>query len=108
MALIAYQPNPQDRSKVIENVSKDTEIPKEQIYKLLGVYIGLLKLFMETSDAEFINRLKELGFPPEFIERLPLVGNRDEVIINLRKNVNDSFRKLSSLKWKIDISLSNR
>ncbi|XP_056646769.1 uncharacterized protein LOC130451639 isoform X3 [Diorhabda sublineata] len=35
-------------------------------------------------------------------------GNREEIILNLQKNYSKDFGKLSSLKWRIDISLSQR
>ncbi|KAJ8936450.1 hypothetical protein NQ314_012312 [Rhamnusium bicolor] len=107
MALIANQPTAQDRSKILANFSNDSSIPKEQIYEVLGVYITLVRFFLETSDNEFNSRLLEIGFTSEFIENLPFIGNRDEIVNNLLHNFNTDFGKLSSLKWKIDISLSN-
>lgn len=108
MALIAYQPSAQDRSKLVDVFSTDANISKEQIYKVLGAYIVLLKLFLENSDTEFSNRLKEMGFSSEFIDNFPLLGNREEIITNLRSNFGSDFGKMSTLNWKIDISLTNR
>ncbi|KAJ8955348.1 hypothetical protein NQ318_003442 [Aromia moschata] len=107
MALVAYQPTAQDRSKLIENFFNDTGIPKEQIYEILGVYIGLIRFFLETSNNEFNARLLEIGFTPEFVEKLPFATNREEIVSNLSKNFNSDFAKLTSLKWKVDISLGN-
>ncbi|XP_057672900.1 uncharacterized protein LOC130904252 [Diorhabda carinulata] len=106
LAFSTYLPTTQDRSKSIDNFSRDTGIAREDIYEVLGIYIILLKTFLQSSDNEFQERLVELGFSSDFIENLPFIGNREEIILNLQKNYSKDFGKLSSLKWRIDISLS--
>ncbi|XP_018565639.1 COMM domain-containing protein 5-like [Anoplophora glabripennis] len=107
MALVANQPTAQDRSKIIENLSNDSNIPKDRIYEVLGIYIGLIRCFLETSDNEFNAKLLEIGFTPDFVQQLPFIGHREEIVKNLTNNFDVDFGKLSSLKWKIDISLSS-
>lgn len=106
VALVGNQPTAQDRSKVIENLSNDSSISKAQIYEVLGVYIGLIRLFLETSDNEFNVKLLEIGFSSDFVQQLPFIGNREEIVKNITSNFDVDFGKLSTLKWKIDISLS--
>ncbi|KAJ8985866.1 hypothetical protein NQ317_006240 [Molorchus minor] len=107
MALVASQPNAHDKSRIIESFSNDSNIPKQQIYEVLGVYIAIVHLFLESNDNDFNTRLLEIGFTPEFVEKLPFIGNRDEIVKNLLNNFNTDYAKLASLKWKLDISLSN-
>lgn len=106
VALVANQPTVQDRSKIIENLSNDSNISKEQIYEVLGVYIGLIRLFLGTSDNEFNTKLLEIGFSSDFVQQLPLIGHREEIVKNLINNFDVDFGKLLTFKWKIDVSLS--
>lgn len=106
MALVANQPTPQDRSKILLNLSNESSLPRDQIYEVLGVYIRLIRFFLETSDNELNTKLLEIGFTPDFVQQLPFIGHREEIVKNLTNNFDVDFGKLSSLKWKIDISLS--
>ncbi|KAJ8923587.1 hypothetical protein NQ315_010166 [Exocentrus adspersus] len=106
VALVAFQPTAQDRSKIIENLANDRGISKDQLCQVIGVYISLVRLFLQTSDNEFSTRLSEIGFTSDFVQQLPFIGHRDEILNNLTNGFDADFGKLSTLKWKIDISLS--
>lgn len=106
MALSSYLPTTQDRSKAIENLSRDCNVPKENIYDILGVYITILGMFLQSNDNEYSEKMIEIGFTKEFLEQLSFLGHRQEIIGNLQNSFNT--QKLGSLKWRIDISLGNR
>ncbi|XP_072402288.1 COMM domain-containing protein 5 [Diabrotica undecimpunctata] len=103
----SYLLTEQERSKTVLNLSRDINIPKENLEEILGVYLMFVTLFLRFEDNEFVERLTEIGFSPEFIENLPLIGNRDSIIENLRRSYTENFGKLSLFRWRIDISLSN-
>ncbi|XP_023024347.2 COMM domain-containing protein 5 [Leptinotarsa decemlineata] len=106
MALLAHKPTDQDHSELIKNFSKETDMPKEQIYNILGVYIALIKLFLEINESDFNQKLLEFGFTTDFLQKLPFFKNPNGIIDNLMDNHTD-FGKMSLFKWRIDISLSN-
>ncbi|KAG5886352.1 hypothetical protein JTB14_000454 [Gonioctena quinquepunctata] len=83
LALRAFSSPAQDNSSIIANFSREANLPKEEIYTILGAYIALIKVFLENSD------------------------NEDEITTNLINSHNTDFGKLLILKWRIDISLSN-
>lgn len=108
MALSINQSPSQDRLKVIEKISNDFNLPKEIIVDLLGLYLAIIRAFMESTDKEFNAKLLELGFSNDFVDELPLVNNRTKVIDTILSSRRGEFNKLVSLKWRIDISLTNR
>ncbi|CAG9816773.1 unnamed protein product [Phaedon cochleariae] len=107
MALLSFSPTGQDHAKFIDDFSKVSNIPKEHIYEVLGVYIGIIRLLMENNDAEFSHKLTEIGFSNDFLGKLSFTENREEIVNNLMTKKTTDFGKLSSIKWRIDISLSN-
>ena len=94
--------------KVIDKISSDHNIPKHKVLELLGIYLAIVQLFVESSDKEFNARLIELGFSNEFVADLPLVSNRSKVVETILNARRGEFCKLVSLKWRIDISLTHR
>lgn len=108
MALSINQSPTLDRLKILEKISNDHHVPKDKLIEVLGIYLAIIRLFLETTDKEFNAKLIELGFSNEFVEELPLVSNRTKVIDNIVNSRRGEFKKLVSLKWRIDISLTNR
>lgn len=96
-----------DRSKLIEKFSNDSGIPREHVYEILSVYIAIVRLFLEVNVKEFCSKLYNTGFTTDFVEHLPLVNNRKEVIENFLQ-CESSLSKIDSLKWRIDVSLGHR
>lgn len=96
-----------DRSKLIKKFSNDSGIPKEHIYEILSVYIAIVRLFLEANDKEFNNKLHNIGFTTDFIENLPLISNRKEIVDNFQQ-IESNLNKAESIKWRIDVSLGNR
>ncbi|EFA11877.1 COMM domain-containing protein 5-like Protein [Tribolium castaneum] len=107
VALSINQSPTQDRLKVIEKISNDFDLPKEKTIEILGVYLAIIRTFVASTDKEFNAKLKELGFSNEFIEELPLINNRTKVMDTILSSRRGEFNKLVSLKWRIDISLTN-
>ncbi|CAG9762339.1 unnamed protein product [Ceutorhynchus assimilis] len=107
MALASMQPTPQPLLKPLEKLSLEKNIPKEQLYDLLSIYIAIIKQFIRTSDKDFISNLVEIGFPNEFVEGLPFVNNRKELVDTFFAPHYAFFQNVSSIKWRIDISLFN-
>ncbi|CAG9855089.1 unnamed protein product [Phyllotreta striolata] len=107
LAISSYLPTAQDRSKAIDVISRDANVPKEHVYEVLGVYISLLEIFLQGSDNEYNEKLAELGFTAGFLEQLPFLGNREEIINNLQKSYTMDFGRLNLLKWRIDVSLDH-
>jgi hypothetical protein len=107
VALSINQSPTLDRLKILEKISNDHHVPKDKLIEVLGIYLAIIRLFLETTDKEFNAKLIELGFSNEFVEELPLVSNRTKVIDNIVNSRRGEFKKLVSLKWRIDISLTN-
>lgn len=107
VALLAWQSPTKNCHHVIENVSKDVGISKNETYVIIGAYIEIVKLFLQSS-SEFNSRLTEIGFSTDFITNLSLAENQHELLSNLKRHSINNFSKISILKWKIDISLIDR
>lgn len=107
-ALLAWQSPTKKNHHIVSNLSKDVGLTIGQTYEIIGVLIGIIKLFLQNSPSDYNARLTELGFPPNFISNLSLEDNRKELISNLRRHSINNFNKLSALKWRIDISLMDR
>lgn len=108
MALLAVSAAKNDYSDLIENFSKQTDISEEQLYAVLGTYISIIRLSLRNNSTEFVNKLLDIGFPIEFIKSLPFIDRQDDIINNIRKSYDKDFLRVSTLKWRIDISLGNR
>ncbi|XP_060537366.1 uncharacterized protein LOC132708802 [Cylas formicarius] len=107
MALACLQPQPQDLSKVIEKFSKEKNIEKHEISEVLSIYIAILKVFVNSNDKDFIQQLLEVGFTNKFLEDLPLVSNRQELVDTYFMPSYEHFQNVDTIKWRIDISLHN-
>ncbi|XP_066158900.1 COMM domain-containing protein 5 [Euwallacea fornicatus] len=105
LALASLQPSPQNVSKAIEKLSTEKNIAKEDLYEILSVYVEILRLFIHTSDKDFINNLLEWGFSNDFVEKLTFLNNRKELIDTFLAPHYGYFQNVSSIKWRIDISL---
>ncbi|XP_019873454.1 COMM domain-containing protein 5 [Aethina tumida] len=107
LALAIQQSPNQDRTKIIDKICHEFNIPKETLHCILAVYLSLIRFFLEVNDKEYNSRLLELGFTENFVESLPLISNREDVVNKIQFATHTDFGKLSYLKWRIDISLVN-
>ncbi|RZC38355.1 COMM domain-containing protein 5, partial [Asbolus verrucosus] len=107
VALSLIQSSVQERLKVIEKISNDYNISKEKITQVLEIYLAIIRIFIESTDKEFNMKLIDLGFSSDFVEDLPLSSNRTKIVDTILNSRRGEFNKLVSLKWRIDISLSN-
>lgn len=105
---MAWQSPEKNCYHVVDNITKDAGLSIEQTYEIIGVYIGIIKLFLHNNYNNFNTKLLEIGFSPDFISNLSLLENQKELISNLRRFSSNNFYKLSIFKWKIDISLLDR
>lgn len=108
VALASLQPQRQNLIKPIEKLATEKKIPLENLYDILSVYIGIVKLFVHSTDKDFVASLTDLGFPNDFVASLPFVDNRKELEDTFFVPNYDTFRNVASIKWRIDISLLNR
>ncbi|XP_044765509.1 uncharacterized protein LOC123321798 [Coccinella septempunctata] len=97
----------QERWKVLNKVSQEFNIEKSKLVEIISAYVEIVKLFLITSDKEFNGLMGQFGFSPVFINQLPLIPNRKEVESTIGKTHNIKRGNLKSLKWRIDLSLSN-
>lgn len=102
------QPKPQDLFKPLDKLATEKNIAKDQLYELLSVYIAVIKLFIHSTDKDFVSTLVELGFSNEFVDNLPFMNNRKELVETFFEPHYDYFQNVSSIKWRIDISLLHR
>lgn len=105
---MAWQPPGKNCHHIVENITKDVGLSKEQTYEIIGIYIAIVKSFLHNSYNNFNTKLLEAGFSQDFISNLGLLENQKELISNLRHHSSNNFYKLSIFKWKIDISLMDR
>ncbi|ENN74221.1 hypothetical protein HUJ04_012685 [Dendroctonus ponderosae] len=107
LALASLQPQRQNLIKPIEKLAIERNIPMENLYEILSVYIGIIRLFVHSTDKDFVATLTDLGFQNDFMASLPFVDNRKELEDTFFVPNYDNFRNVSSMKWRIDISLLN-
>lgn len=108
VALAALQPNPQNLSRLLDKFSSEKNIPKEELYEVVGVYMAVIKYFIHTTDKDFASNLVEFGFPAEFVNNLSFVNNRKALVNNYLSPHYDYFYNVDSIKWRIDMSLLSR
>lgn len=108
VALAALQPNPQNLSRLLDKFSIEKNIPKEELYEVVGVYMAVIKYFIHTTDKDFASNLVEFGFPTEFVNNLSFVNNRKALVNNYLAPHYDFFYNIDSIKWRIDMSLLSR
>lgn len=90
----------------LQNVSFEGLSIDANIYDLIGLYIQVIKWFVQYKQDEFYHLLTEEGFTQNFIENFPIKYEQKEVLL---KNVYTEFiGNVKSLIWRIDISLSNK
>ncbi|CAH0562002.1 unnamed protein product [Brassicogethes aeneus] len=107
LALAIEQFPNQNRTKNLTKICNESDVSKENILNVLGVYLLIVRLFLSTNDKEFNSRLLEIGFTDNFIETLPLISNREDVMKNLQLSTYSDYTNFTYLKWRIDISLIN-
>lgn len=84
--------------------SNEQELSEVEIYDLIGLYIKIIKWFTQCNKEEFMEKLVEMGFTNSFVEKFPLkYENRMQI-----QNNAYFYNNIESLKWRIDISLSNK
>lgn len=86
------------------NLNEDKNLQDVDIYDLIGLYIKIIKWFVQYNKEEFSDKLLGLGFSGNFVEKFPLkYENKHQIENNMQLSNN-----IQSLKWRIDISLSNK
>lgn len=108
VALLGWQSSSKNCHHIVENITRDVGLSKDQTFEIIGVYISIVKLFLQHNYSEFSSKLLEIGFSTNFISKLSLADNHKELVSNLRRHTSNNFNKLSIIKWKIDISLMDR
>lgn len=108
VALLGWQSPAKNCYHITKNISQDIGLSIEQTYEVVGIYIEIVKLFLQNSFNDFNIKLMDLGFSSDFISKLSLLEHQKDLISNLRRHSVSNFNKLSILKWKIDISLTDR
>nr|CAH7763066.1 unnamed protein product [Callosobruchus chinensis] len=107
LAILAHQTRYSRQSNAIDHVSEELNITQEQLYRAIGVYIYLIKIFLAYKDKEFVSSLLEMGFTMSDIQELPFINNKEQ-ILNTQKNIYMfNSEKIRNMKWRIDISLFN-
>ncbi|XP_030748256.1 COMM domain-containing protein 5-like [Sitophilus oryzae] len=107
LALAALQPDTPDLSRSLSKLEADGHLSCEQLLEVLSLYIHLLKEFCNNKEKDFVDTLLEEGFPNNFVSNLPFLNNQTEIIRKYFSASYNTFENVSSIKWRIDISLLN-
>lgn len=56
----------------VAKISEKSEISASDLLDLIGLYISVIKVFMETDEQQFHDTMTAVGFSGRFIEKFPL------------------------------------
>ncbi|XP_050314614.1 uncharacterized protein LOC126749045 [Anthonomus grandis grandis] len=107
LALACIQPKQQDLLKPLEKLASETKISKDQLYEILSSYTAIIRHFIHTDQRDFVSNMVEIGYPSEFVERLPFLNNKEELLHTFFAPYKAYFMNINIIKWRIDISLLN-
>lgn len=82
---------------VLESVTRACEVSTD----VVGEFIYMLKMFLHSEKSEFCKKMIAFGYPEKY------VINCIPKLTHVQKSMSGSY-KLTSFKWRIDISFLNR
>lgn len=86
------------------NINEEKGVTETDGHDLIGLYIKIIKWFMQYDKEEFSEKLLEYGFSNNFLDKFPL-KYENKLQFKVKTNYSNNIH---SLKWRIDISLSNK
>lgn len=89
---------------IVQSLSKDIGLSKAQTLEITGVFIIIIKLFLQNSYKDFKTELTEIGFSTDFISNLSLAENETDLISKLQEHSYNYFNRIKVLKWRIDLT----